>query len=156
MEKETNYCFPWWPNPYLMKFWEEVMLIHLLQGKKKTLVCIFILSLPASLMTHPIEFTQHRLCAHLITATCRCLQWFVSLSALLSANSYIHRLPKWISPQGKDALGRVDFVFFKGHVDLHAEFHPNLPGNRSFFFFFLSLQKLLVFYFYWLNYFNWG
>ena len=56
----------------------------------------------------------------------------VSVCALLSAHLDVHRLPRWTSPQSEDSPGSLDLAFFEGHVDLHTEFHPTLPGHRCF------------------------
>lgn len=55
-----------------------------------------------------------------------------SVSASLSANAHTHWLPKGTSPWGKESLGSRDPAFFAGCVDLYTEFHPVLPGHRSF------------------------
>ncbi|KAF6081952.1 hypothetical protein HJG60_008928 [Phyllostomus discolor] len=56
----------------------------------------------------------------------------VPVCALLSALPDAHSLPRWTSPQSEDSPGSLDLAFFEGHVDLHTEFHPTLPGHRRF------------------------
>lgn len=141
-QKEPSHCFLGGHTLYsLVKCWEEVTFISLLQRKEKGVFVFLHHSLP-SLPVTPIETKvwvwvcvcapkRAHLSHHSRGQVPSTQQHVVSVCASLSANPHI-QASEWTSPQSEGSPRSLDLAFFERHVGLHSGFHPTLPGHRGF------------------------